>query len=60
MTLSGFSRKLGGVTSYDGLATMISDCYDSIAKSCPQPISLDEIDETSKLVDRLSSPSEML
>jgi predicted dehydrogenase len=50
-TLAGFWRKLGGVSSYDGLPEMIRRIYGAIEAKKPQPISLAEIDTVAKLVD---------
>lgn len=49
-TLGGFTRKLGGTGSYDGLKEMISRTYASIASNGQQPISLEEIDDVARLV----------
>jgi predicted dehydrogenase len=54
-SVSGFLRKLGGTSSYDGLKEMISRTYRAIELREPQPVSLDEIDEVARLVDRLSA-----
>jgi predicted dehydrogenase len=54
-SVSGFLRKLGGTSSYDGLKEMISKTYRTIELHEPQPISLDEIDEIAQLVDRLAA-----
>jgi predicted dehydrogenase len=54
-SVSGFLRKLGGTSSYDGLREMISKTYRTIELHEPQPISLDEIDEIAQLVDRLAT-----
>jgi predicted dehydrogenase len=51
----GFLRKLGGTSSYDGLKEMISRTYRTIELHEPQPISLDEMDEVARLVDRLAA-----
>jgi predicted dehydrogenase len=53
-TLAGFSRKLGGTGSYDGLKEMISKTYAAIASNEEQPISLEEIDEIIRLVGRFA------
>ena len=54
-SVAGFLRKLGGNSSYDGLREMISMTYRTIELHEPQPISLDEIDEVARLVDRLAA-----
>jgi hypothetical protein len=50
-TLAGFWRKLAGTSSYDGLPELISQIYRSLKMRETQPIPLDEIDETARLVD---------
>jgi predicted dehydrogenase len=50
----GFWRKLGGVSSYDGLPQMIGRTYRALERHEAAPISLDEIDEIARLVDRFS------
>jgi len=55
-TVAGFWRKLGGVSSYDGLPEMISRTYRALANNEPQPVSLDEIDDVSRLVDSFTKP----
>jgi predicted dehydrogenase len=54
-SVAGFLRKLAGSSSYDGLREMISKTYRAIELREPQPISLDEIDEVARLVDRLAA-----
>jgi predicted dehydrogenase len=54
-SVTGFLRKLGGTSSYDGLKEMILKTYSAIELREPQPIPLDEIDEVAQLVDRLAS-----
>jgi predicted dehydrogenase len=53
-TVAGFLRKLGGTSSYDGLKEMISNTYRAIELREPQPIPIDEIDATARLVDQLA------
>ncbi|HET9379050.1 MAG TPA: hypothetical protein VFO40_29025, partial [Chthoniobacterales bacterium] len=53
-SIAGFSRKLGGTSSYDGLKEMISRTYRAIELREPQPIPLGEIDEIAQLVDRFA------
>ncbi len=48
--VAGFCRKLAGTSSYDGLPEFIAQVYNSLERR-EQPISLDEIDETARLVD---------
>jgi predicted dehydrogenase len=50
-TVVGFWRKLAGTSSYDGLPELIARIYRSLEKREAQPIPLDEIDETARLVD---------
>jgi predicted dehydrogenase len=54
-SVEGFLRKLAGTSSYDGLREMISRTYRTIELHEPQPISLDEMDEVARLVDRLAA-----
>jgi predicted dehydrogenase len=49
--VAGFWRKLAGTSSYDGLPEFIAQVYGSLERRETQPISLDEIDETARLVD---------
>ena len=51
----GFWRKLGGVSSYDGLAELIGRTYLAVQSGGPPPIALDEIDLVAQLVDRFTS-----
>jgi len=53
-TLSGFWRKLGGVSIYDGLSELVSRTYRALEKRESPPISLDEIEEVASLVDRFT------
>jgi predicted dehydrogenase len=55
-SLSGFVRKLAGRSAYDGLAELLIRTYRALELKEPQPLSLDEIDETSLLTERLSRP----
>src|ERR1035437_9678997 len=50
-TVVGFWRKLAGTSSYDGLPELIARIYRSLEKREAQPLPLDEIDETARLVD---------
>jgi predicted dehydrogenase len=54
-TVAGFWRKLGGVSSYDGLPEVIARTYRALEAGQPQPIPIDEIDEVVQLVDRFTS-----
>jgi len=53
-TLSGFLRKLAGKSSYDGLRELIARTYRALELREQQPISLDEMDEAARLVDRFT------
>lgn len=55
-TLSAFSRKLGGTSSYDGLLEMIAQVYHAVELNGPQPVPLDEIDAVARLVDQFTRP----
>jgi hypothetical protein len=59
-TLGAFWRKLGGVSSYDGLPEMVAQTYRALAANEPQPVSLADIERTTELVDRFASPESML
>lgn len=54
-TLAGFWRKLGGVSSYDGLPELIARTYRAVEMHEVQPVPLEEIDEVARLVDRFTS-----
>jgi predicted dehydrogenase len=54
-TVAGFWRKLGGVTSYDGLPEFLARTYRAIEMREPMPVSLDEIDASVQLVDRFTN-----
>ena len=58
--VAGFWRKLGGVSSYDGLPEMIGEVYRAIEAKGPQPVSLAEIDAVAKLVDSFTTPATQL
>ena len=53
--LPGLYRKLGGISSYDGLPEFIAETYRALELGQPQPIGLDEIEEIVSLVDRLAT-----
>jgi predicted dehydrogenase len=55
-TIAGFWRKLGGVSRYDGLSELIATTYRALELHQPQPISLDEIDNVARLVERFTEP----
>jgi len=59
-TLGAFWRKLGGVSSYDGLPEMIKETYRALAANEPQPIPLAEIENTAHLVSRFTAPESMI
>ena len=49
--IAAFSRKLGGTSNYDGLPEMIARVYRALGRGEPQSISLDELEDTVRLVD---------
>jgi len=53
-SIAGLGRKLGGTSSYDGLKESLQDVYDCLREAKDQPITLEEIDRTTKLVDRFT------
>jgi predicted dehydrogenase len=53
--VAGFWRKLGGVSSYDGLPELIARTYRALEMHEPQPVPLDEIDEIACLVEQFTS-----
>ena len=53
-SVTGFIRKLAGRSSYDGLAEFFASIYRALESRQPQPISLDEIDHTCALTEKLS------
>jgi hypothetical protein len=53
-SVGAFWRKLGGVSSYDGLFELVNRTYCALERCAPAPISLDEIDEIACLVDRFA------
>ena len=53
-TVAAFWKKLGGASPYDGMSEMIGATYRALEKRDAVPISLEEIDEISRLVDRFS------
>ncbi|TPQ27242.1 hypothetical protein C2U70_30910 [Bradyrhizobium guangdongense] len=55
-TVASFWRKLAGTSSYDGLSELIGRTYDSIRHNGGQPVDLEEIDRTAKLVDAFTKP----
>ena len=54
-SFAGLYRKLGGISSYDGLPEFIAETYRALELGQPQPIGLDEIEEIVSLVDRLAT-----
>ncbi|MGA2127431.1 MAG: Gfo/Idh/MocA family oxidoreductase [Xanthobacteraceae bacterium] len=50
-TLAGFSRKLGGTSSNDGLSEVIARTYRAVERREPQPVDLDDMDAAARLVD---------
>ncbi len=55
-TIAGFWRKLGGVSSYDGLHELLARTYRALETHGQPPVSLEEIDETARLVDQFIAP----
>lgn len=53
-SIAGFLRKLGGKSSYDGLLEFFARTYRALESHEPQPVSLEEIDEVARLVDRFT------
>jgi predicted dehydrogenase len=51
----GFWRKLGGTSSYDGLAELIKQTYVAVETRGPPPVALDEIDDAARIVDRFTT-----
>jgi predicted dehydrogenase len=51
---AGLWRKLGGVSSYDGLPELIKRTYTAVETGGAPPVALDEIDSTVDLVDRFT------
>jgi len=56
-SFGGLYRKLAGSSSYDGMKAFIGEIYAAIRNGTPPPVSLDEIDELSTLIDRLIEPA---
>jgi hypothetical protein len=54
-SVAGFWRKLGGVSSYDGLPESIARTYQALDTAGPPPVGLDEIDKVALLVDRFTT-----
>ena len=52
--LAGFRRKLGGVSSYDGLPEFVASVYRAVGTHQAQPVSLDELEQTVQLVDQFT------
>jgi predicted dehydrogenase len=59
-TVAGFWRKLGGVSNYDGLNELLAQTYQALEKKALPPVSLEEIDQTARLVDQLTAPESKL
>jgi predicted dehydrogenase len=53
-SVGGFVRKLAGRSSYDGLEELLRSTYRALELEEPQPIPLAEMDETTRLVERLT------
>jgi predicted dehydrogenase len=54
-SIAGFWRKLGGVSSYDGLPELIKRTYDAVDTGGSPPVALAEMDSVSELVERLTA-----
>jgi predicted dehydrogenase len=54
-TVAGFWRKLAGTSSYDGLSELLAKTYGALEANAPPPVSLHEIDETARLVERFTA-----
>jgi hypothetical protein len=52
--VGGVWRKLGGASSYDGLGELISRTYHALEANEKPPVSLEDIDETARIVDRFT------
>lgn len=52
---AGFWRKLGGKSRYDGFPELISKIYHAIEMKEEQPISLDELADTVRLVEQFTA-----
>lgn len=55
-TVQGLWRKLGGVSSYDGLAELLARTYAALGTGGEPPVPLDEIDAVAKLVADFTNP----
>jgi predicted dehydrogenase len=53
-SVAGFWRKLGGTSAYDGLSELIARTYFAIGTHGTPPITLVEIDEVARMVDRFT------
>jgi hypothetical protein len=54
-SVAGFWRKLAGTSSYDGVAELIKQTYAALETGAAPPVSLNEIDDTVRLVDRFTA-----
>ena len=52
-SVGGLYRKLAGTSSYDGMDEFIGEIYNAVATGTAPPVSLDEIDELSAVIERL-------
>jgi predicted dehydrogenase len=52
--IGGLWRKLGGTSSYDGLGELLARSYDALGKKKPPPVSIDDINEAARIVDRFT------
>jgi len=54
-SIAGFWRKVGGVSSYDGLPELIRRTYFALETGGAPPVALDEIASVARLVDRFTA-----
>src|SRR5262245_24892111 len=59
-TIGGLSRKLGGVSIYDGLVELVARTYGALEQKGPPPVPLEEIDDVARMVAATTSPENML
>jgi predicted dehydrogenase len=54
--VGGLWRKLAGTSSYDGLGELISRTYRALETNEKPPVSLEDVDEAVRIVDRFTRP----
>jgi predicted dehydrogenase len=59
-TVAGFARKLAGTSNYDGLPQLLARTYHALEAKTAQPVSLQEIDDTARLVEQFSDAESKL